>query len=37
MGDPSMSSDFETDPDFQRRPDRIDATGATLRLDGGIQ
>ena len=32
-----MSSAFETDPDFQRPLDRIDATGATLRLDGGIQ
>jgi hypothetical protein len=32
-----MSSAFETDPDFQRPLDQIDATGATLRLDGGIQ
>lgn len=32
-----MSLDFETDPDFERQPDRIDATGATLRLDGKIQ
>jgi hypothetical protein len=32
-----MSLDFETDPDFQRQLDRFDATGATLRLDGGIR
>lgn len=32
-----MSLAFETDPEFQRPLDRIDATGATLRLDGGIQ
>ena len=32
-----MSLAFETDPEFQRPIDRIDATGATLRLDGGIQ
>jgi hypothetical protein len=32
-----MSLDFETDPDFQRQLDRIDATGAALSLDGGIQ
>jgi hypothetical protein len=32
-----MSLDFETDPDFQRQLDRIDATSAALRLDGGIR
>ena len=32
-----MSSDFETDSGPKRRLDRIEASGATPHLDGGIQ